>query len=239
MIPLFNLEKINEFKHNEKLPLKCEKCNAIFYAKCKDIKSVINRSLNEFKYCSMVCFGSSISKISDENCANCLEQLKCKNSRKKKSKSGKIFCSRSCSVTYHNTHKTSGTRRSKLEIWLEEQLKILFPNLQIIFNGKETVNSELDIYIPSLKLAFELNGIFHYEPIYGSDKLDKIQNNDNRKFQACLEQGIELVIIDSSSLKYFKPTNAQKYLDIIKKIISNKCEEEVGVEPTRLLHLPV
>jgi len=89
-----------------------------------------------------------------------------------------------------------------------------------LFNDKTTINSELDIYFPDLKLAFELNGIFHYEPIFSQNKLDQIQNNDNRKFQACIEQGIELCIIDSSSLKYFKESNCKKYLDIIVNIIS-------------------
>ena len=84
----------------------------------------------------------------------------------------------------------------------------------------------MDIYIPSLNLAFELNGIFHYEPIYGKDKLDQITNNDNRKFQACLERKIELVIIDSSSLNYFKPGKAKKYLDIIINIINLKIDEK-------------
>jgi len=141
---------------------------------------------------------------------------------KRESKSGKVFCSRSCAATYNNTHKTTGTRRSKLEQWLEQTLTAHYPNLQFVFNGKEAINSELDIYIPELKLAFELNGIFHYEPIYGPEKLASIQNNDNRKFQACLEQGIELVIIDSSKMEYFKQKSAQKFLDIIKNIIESK-----------------
>lgn len=59
----------------------------------------------------------------------------------------------------------------------------------------------MDIYIPVLSLAFELNGIFHYEPIYGEGKLLSIQNNDDRKFQACLEHDIELCIINSSEQK--------------------------------------
>ena len=92
----------------------------------------------------------------------------------------------------------------------------------MVFNSKEIINSELDIYLPKLKLAFELNGIFHYESIYGQNKLDQIQNNDNRKFQACLEQGIEICIIDSSQQKYFKKETSQKYLDIITNIINNK-----------------
>lgn len=125
------------------------------------------------------------------------------------------FCSRSCAATYNNTHKTKGIRRSKLEQWIEEQLNALYPDLEIHYNRKDAINAELDIYIPSMKLAFELNGIFHYEPIYGKDKLDQIQENDQRKHQSCYEAGIEICWIDSSGLKYFKEANARKYLDII------------------------
>jgi hypothetical protein len=105
---------------------------------------------------------------------------------------------------------------------LEQQLPILYPDMEFHFNRKDTINSELDIYIPTLSLAFELNGIFHYEPIYGPDKLSQIQNNDHRKFQACLEKGIELCITDTSSLSYFKEQSAKKYLDIITNIINMK-----------------
>ena len=116
----------------------------------------------------------------------------------------------SCAGTYNNTHKTHGTRRSKLEVWIEEQLTKLYPNLEIHFNQKDTINSELDIYIPSMKIAFELNGIFHYEPIFGEDQLNKIQNNDHRKFAACHEAGISLCVIDTSGQKYFKPKSSQR-----------------------------
>jgi len=89
-------------------------------------------------------------------------------------KTNNHFCSRSCAATYNNTHKNTGTKISKLEIWLQTKLTEQYPNLEIHYNRKDTINSELDIYIPSLKLAFELNGIFHYEPIYAEDKLNQI-----------------------------------------------------------------
>lgn len=87
-------------------------------------------------------------------------------------------------------------------------------------NRLALVSAELDIYIPSLKLAFELNGLFHYEPIFGPEKLAQIQNNDERKYQACLEKDIELCLIDVSSFNYFKLEGAQKYLDGIQEIVN-------------------
>ena len=75
-------------------------------------------------------------------------------------------------------------------------------------------------------MAFELNGIFHYEPIYGEEKLDKIQNNDERKFAACREAGISLCIIDTSSQKYVKPNTSKKYLDIIIEIINKHTDKK-------------
>jgi hypothetical protein len=151
-----------------------------------------------------------------------LEKSADKRTHLKQGKSYNYFCTHSCAATYNNTHKTKGNRKSKLEFYLEKELPLIYPNLEFNFNRKDTINSELDIYIPNMKLAFELNGLFHYEPIFGESKLEQIQNNDKRKFQACLERGIELCIIDSSQLKYFKESNAKPYLDIIVNIIKQK-----------------
>ena len=71
-------------------------------------------------------------------------------------------------------------------------------------------------------MAFELNGIFHYEPIYGNDKLTKIQENDVSKSKACHEHKIDLCIIDTSQQKYVKPSTSQKYLIIIINIINER-----------------
>jgi hypothetical protein len=175
-----------------------------------------------YKFCSKECQKKyfKINNTVTKPCSHCGKSVTRFLSEVKKC-SGNIFCNNSCAATYSNTHKTTGTRVSKLEKYLQEKLNILYPNL-CLFNDKGTINSELDIYVPSLKLAFELNGIFHYEPIYGKEKLAQIQNNDQRKFQACLEHNIELVIIDSSQFKYFKQGNADKYLDIVVNIINDK-----------------
>jgi len=225
MKPLFNTEELTGCSGNVLFLLECERCHKPFSSTAAMIRAAIKRKGKRLSYCSKDCVSESRRHYISFICRHCgISFVAIKGSRKrtKKTKSNDVFCSQSCSATYHNIHKTTGTRRSKLEQWLEQALTAQYPDMEFIFNGKEAINSELDIYIPKLKLAFELNGIFHYEPIYGPEKLASIQNNDNRKFQACLEQGIELVIIDSSSMKDFKSKNAQKYLNVITKIITLK-----------------
>ena len=135
------------------------------------------------------------------------------------------FCSKSCSGKYTSQHKTTGNKRSKLELLIERELTSAYPFLEIHYNRTDAINGELDIYVPSLKLAFELNGIFHYEPIFGVDRLLSAQNNDKRKFQACLEQQIELCIIDVSGLKKLTSNNTKVYTNVITNLIDKKLNQ--------------
>jgi hypothetical protein len=104
-----------------------------------------------------------------------------------------------------------------MEIFLFEELRKNYPNLLIEANSKTAVGSELDLYFPELKWAIELNGIFHYEPIYGIEKLNQIQRNDVQKFAACRKAGIELCIIDISQCKYLTGEAKSKYYSIVKE----------------------
>ncbi|GAF69878.1 unnamed protein product, partial [marine sediment metagenome] len=204
--------------------IQCVYCHSTFYKQKMYILRMIRNKKNNnghtFHFCSRLCKSKASITKKEVECKNCKKMFFKLPNQIKKTKNN--FCSRSCAATYNNTHKTTGIRRSKLEKWLEKQLTTLYPDLEIDFNQKDVINSELDIYIPSLKLAFEINGIFHYEPIYGEDKLDQIKNNDNRKFAACHENKIELCIIDTSQHKYVKPKTSQKYLDIITNILNKR-----------------
>jgi hypothetical protein len=220
MKPLFTKEQFTNAKLKDKLPLECYECKCTFFSTKQAIYSKKSRNGKGPMYCSNVCSNIPRTKKEIIKCKCCNISVYKTLAQIKKYKNH--FCSKSCAATFNNTHKTHGTRRSKLEKYLEEQLITLYPNLQFDFNKKEAINSELDIYIPSLKLAFELNGIYHYEPIHGQDKLDQIQNNDHRKFQACAESSISLCVIDTSKINYFKPEKANSFLNIIISIIENK-----------------
>ncbi len=214
------IEFLQRLPPNSLVSIECPFCKKTFTRAKNVLQSKLITHKMKNIYCSRACSNKHKIKIMNVQCKQCNKSFFKKADQVAKHPNN--FCSSSCSATYSNTHKTKGNRRSKLEIWVESKLKELYPNLDIIFNDKETINSELDIYIRSLNLAFELNGIFHYEPIYGPEKLESIKNNDNRKFQACLERGIELVIIDTSTQKYLKEKTSKKYLDIIINIINIK-----------------
>lgn len=231
MQPLYTQEQYDNTKSHGTLPLQCQGCNKKFYRQKRTIDDVTRRKKGSSNFCSLKCHGASVRSRIATNCTQCGVQFE--RLTNQFNKSSNHFCSRSCAGTYNTTHKTHGTRRSKLEVWLEQQLPALYPSLEFHFNRKDAIISELDIYIPSLKLAFELNGIFHYEPIYGPEKLAQIQNNDERKYQACIERGIELCLIDVSSFSYFKISGAERYLDMMKSIINKKLTaEDKGADPS-------
>jgi hypothetical protein len=217
---------LDGYIYKDEVPLRCTQCDKVYTLKQKFVKSYIKKY--DLNFCSQKCRAQSEKKQQKVACKTCGTEVIRKRKEIKKTKNN--FCSLSCSATYHNKNKKYGTKRSKLEVWLEGQLLHLYPNLEFHFNQNDTIGSELDIYIPSLKLAFELNGIFHYEPIFGVDKLEKTQNTDSNKFQRCIEHEISLCVVDISQQKYFKVSTSKKYLDIITNII-DKNIGDLGFEP--------
>jgi hypothetical protein len=79
---------------------------------------------------------------------------------------------------------------------------------------------ELDIYIPTLNLAFEINGIVHYKNIYGQEKYERTKNNDRNKMVKCYERDITLVVLDTMEQHKFTEESSARYLDTVCKIIN-------------------
>jgi hypothetical protein len=223
-------EHQNHLKTRDFIEVSCDYCKQLYKTEKRTLYNALKRH-NGTLYCSNSCAAKFRNKKLGQGntiiitCKLCMAQVVRLESQIKKAEAKFQFCSKKCCAIYASRTKRLGTTRSKLEVYLEEQLITFYPKLVIQFNMKDTIQSELDIYIPSLKLAFELNGIFHYEPIFSQIKLEYIQNNDNRKFQACLEHGIELCIINSSKQKQVNEKTSKKYLDIITQIINTKLSE--------------
>ena len=223
MIKLFSETEYQNARYKDSLLLRCIRCDKIFYRTKNSIRiALLKVAADTCEYCSSSCANGLPKQL--VKCKQCGKEFLKESSRIKKTLNH--FCSHSCAATYNNEHKTTGTRRSKLEAYLEEQLTTMY-EFPIKFNTKTEINSELDIFVPHLRLAFELNGIYHYEPIHGKNLLEKTINNDNRKYQACAENNISLCTIDTSSQKYFKPESSKMFLNIITTIIDSKLHQAV------------
>jgi len=148
-------------------------------------------------YCSIKCRYTFQEKGKEFPCIWCSKTIRKTPAQLRQTKAN-VFCSKSCAAHYNNRHKHTGTRRSKLEYYLEQQLKLMCPKLDFLCNANEQIGAELDFYFPKLKLAIELNGILHYLPIYGFEKLKRIQEIDREKADKCAQTGIKLCIIDVS-----------------------------------------
>lgn len=185
---------------------KYEKINKLY---CNDVCKK-KKQIKQYKH---ICKGCNINYISDRN--------------------NSMYCSGSCRSTNLKlstyAHKASGKSRSKIELYLEERLPKDFPNIIFNFNDKQTIGSELDIYIPQLKIGIELNGIVHYEPIYGESTLKRTQNNDKKKMINCASLGIELIVINMGSKGLSKSQTNEIYQEVYSIIDRNR--NRINVNP--------
>jgi len=198
----------------------CENCGTPHYkAQCEVIKG-LNR--NKRFFCSQKCQHEYHSTSQNVMCANCGKDFWKLPSQITKSKSKNNFCSKSCAATFNNKHKQFGTRRSKIETLIETMLVATYPTLEFQCNQKDTIGSELDFYFPTLKLAIQIQGPLHYQPIYGQAKLDQIQCMDEEKRVACLKQDIRLIELDCSDDKYLNKKKIEERLLQIKTILAEE-----------------
>ena len=179
----------------EYIILKCDCCQKTFerllvYYQSK--KKLRNQKLH---FCSKKC--KDLKQITKFNtiCKYCNKKISVIKSAVKKSKSGNFFCNTSCAASYNNKFKRK-SRRSKIEIKFYNLLVKEFPQLNILPNDKIMLDGlEVDVSIPSLKLAIEWNGIVHFKPIYGNYQLNKIQNRDVEKLKIASNKNINLIVI--------------------------------------------
>lgn len=149
-------------------------------------------------------------------------------------KHGNWFCSKSCRMRHFNIHhhinKDCNRNFSFPENHLIDLIRRNFPDLNVIQSDRITLRSglELDIHIPSIKLAIEINGPVHYMPIYGSEKLAATQLKDSMKFAEAHLLGISLLVIDVSFLNGRKK-QIQFMAEQFESVIQPLIESLVGV----------
>jgi len=118
-------------------------------------------------------------------------------------------------------HKAS-KEGSKLEKFLREILKQNGYHALYHIDNLITGNKlEVDMYIPALKAIIEVDGLSHFEPIWGEEKLRKQIKSDMEKNGLVLSKGFVMIRIKHL---HYNLTYANKeklkhsILDILKKI---------------------
>lgn len=110
---------------------------------------------------------------------------------------------------------------SKLEKFLLQELLSAGHNVQF-HKEQSLVNTKLqiDIFLPNMNTAIEVDGPSHFSPVWGEDALERSKTYDNKKQGLILGKG--LVLIRIKQTKDFSKTRANilfnKLLDIINDI---------------------
>jgi very-short-patch-repair endonuclease len=88
---------------------------------------------------------------------------------------------------------------SKLEKYLCDQL--LREGYEVDYHTKHRLANELlhiDLLLPTLRIAIEVDGPSHFQPVWGEDNLQKTLKTDNQKNGLILGQGLCLIRIRHS-----------------------------------------
>lgn len=200
-------EEFVRFDRHGVAKLQCLYCNEEFFLEKHRVQRAIERGTG--KYCSQTCARHARRTSQEVLCANCKALFRKHGVELKRTSSH--FCSRSCSAQYNNRCKNFGaTRRSKAEDYLCALIREDFPHITITQNDRSLLPSglEVDVFIPNIKLAIELNGPIHYFPLYGESKFRKIQAADAMKQIEIQSVGCSLLVINTSEYGYFKKAKA-------------------------------
>ena len=92
-----------------------------------------------------------------------------------------------------------------------------YPDTIYQYRTKWLGQQSLDVYIPSLKIAFEYQGIQHFSPVDyfgGEQKFKELQERDLRKSNLCKKNGVRI-----SYWNYDEPVTEKNFQSKIKIIL--------------------
>lgn len=109
---------------------------------------------------------------------------------------------------------------SKLETFIFNNL--LKDGYRVEFHKEQTLSNtklQIDLFLPTLNTAIEVDGLSHFEPVWGHDTLSRNQGYDNKKTGLILGKG--LVLIRIKQLKDFSPSRAKVLYAELRTILEN------------------
>lgn len=116
--------------------------------------------------------------------------------------------------------RQSSKTGSKLEKFLLNKLlndgyKVEFHKEQSLLNTK----LQIDLFLPTLNVAIEVDGPSHFKPVWGDDNLKRNKGYDNKKTGLILGKGLVLIRIQQT--KDFSKARSSKIYDSLKKYLEN------------------
>jgi very-short-patch-repair endonuclease len=114
--------------------------------------------------------------------------------------------------------REASKKGSKLELYLLD--KLLKDGYKVDFHKEQTLSNtklQIDLFLPTLNIAIEVDGLSHFEPVWGSETLKRNKKYDNKKTGLILGKG--LVLIRIKQLKDFSKARADViYKDLLTHI---------------------
>lgn len=90
-------------------------------------------------------------------------------------------------------------------LWSDREILRNYKHPELVYEDSMK-NMELDIFIPSLSLAFEFQGFYHFQFYYFSGNSEHMQQRDHSKRVACDKIGVTLINVpytwDSTTERY-------------------------------------
>lgn len=96
--------------------------------------------------------------------------------------------------------RESSKTGSKLEKYLLNEL--LKDNYKVDFHKEQTLLNtklQIDLFLPTLNIAIEVDGPSHFEPVWGQNALDRNKKYDNKKTGLLLGRGCVIIRIKQTS----------------------------------------
>jgi very-short-patch-repair endonuclease len=117
--------------------------------------------------------------------------------------------------------RTTSKTGSKLEHYLlkcliNDNYKVEFHKEQILSNTK----LQLDLFLPTMNIAIEIDGPSHFLPVWGEESLAKNQKYDRKKSGLIIGKGLKLIRI--KQIHDFSNARAHQVYVSLKLLLDNK-----------------
>lgn len=134
-----------------------------------------------------------ICKCPHPDCNKCTEKWYETRSMlyKNRRESGTELCTRLLPL-----QPTISTYELRIRSWLDDW------GIEYICSVRDVIDGELDIYIPSKKIAIEFNGTYHHRTVNNVETTGKLKDYHLIKFRKCMDKGIQLISIWQDEILY-------------------------------------